>query len=280
MPEVLGGNLPEFLQYLGNFNLKGQTFLNGQDLKANLAFDSSEGNGVVELDFKDLNLTETVKYQGNFKLNDLNLGKLTQDNTLGFSSFYVDVKGQGFTAESLDTRVNGKINSIDINNYNYKNISIDGDLKYPIFDGKLVSLDPNFLFDFEGVVDASKDQNTFDFRSEVKYADLYKLNFIKKDSLSIFKGNVDIDIKATSIDDAVGQVKFKNFNYKNTFDDYSFEDFTLESKIIDNEHQISINSPDVINGNIKGNFLPSRLGEFVNLSLRNLYFKKCRGFQV
>ena len=273
LPEVLGGNLPEFLQYLGNFNLKGQTFLNGQDLKANLAFDSSEGNGIVELDFKDLNLSEAVKYQGYFKLNNLNLGKLTQNNTLGFSSFYVDVKGQGFTAESLDTKVNGKINSIDINNYNYKNIKIDGDLKYPIFDGKLVSLDPNFLFDFEGVVDASEAQNTFDFRSEVKYADLYKLNFIKKDSLSIFKGNVDIDIKATSIDDAVGQIKFKNFNYKNTFDDYNFEDFTLESIIIDNQHQISINSPDVIRGNLSGNFRPTRLAEFVSLSLRNLYFK-------
>lgn len=273
LPQVLGDNLPEFIKNLGNFNLKGTTFLNGQDLGCELDFYSAEGLGAVALNIQDINYSETVKYEGSLEVDDLNLGKLTQNTKLGLSSFNINVKGQGFKAKSLNTKVKGKINNIDINNYNYKAIEIDGNLKYPIFDGKLVSLDPNFLFDFEGIVDASQTQYTFDFKSNIKYADLYKLNFIRKDSISVFKGNVEIDLKANSIDDAVGQINFKNFYYKNSYDVYNFEDFVLDSKLIDGNHQISLNSPDVISGRVTGNFKPSSLAEFVSVSLRNLYFK-------
>ena len=273
LPDVLGENLPEFLQYMGNFNARGQTYLDGRDLGANLAFDSQEGKGLVKLDFKDLNSSDDVEYQGFLNVKNLNLGKLSQSNILGLASFNVNINGKGFNAKSLDTEVDGKIDKIKINNYVYQDIKVDGNFKYPIFDGKLVSLDPNFLFDFEGIVDASQSLNAYKFQVDVKYADLFELNLLKKDSLSIFKGKVDIDLKASSLDDAVGQIKFNDFFYNNSFDIYSFEDFTLESIIINDIHQISINSPDVINGKIFGNFRPTKLVEFVGVSLRNLYFK-------
>lgn len=273
LPDILGENLPPFIQYAGNFNVKGKIFLKSRDLEADLNVTSTVGDGDIELKFEDLNLDGEVKYEGKVNLNSLNIGKLSQSKKLGFSSFNVYVKGKGFRAESLDTEVKGKIKKIDINGYNYTGINIDGNLKYPIFDGILKSLDPNFLFDFEGVVDASKAQNTFKFKSNIKYADLYKLNFIKKDTLSIFKGNLDIDMKANTIDNAVGKISFENFSYKNSFDNYEFDDFVIESSIEGLNQEITVNSPDVITGRLYGNFQLSSLMEFVDVSLRNLYFK-------
>ncbi len=273
MPKVLGENLPEFLKYMGNFNVKGKTRLQSNDLDAELNVVSSVGSGDVKLKFNDLDLAEVVQYEGKVDLKNLNLGKLAQTNKLGLSSFNVYVKGKGFTAESLDTEVVGKIKNININNYTYTNIEIDGNLKYPIFDGILQSLDPNFLFDFEGVVDAAETQNTFRFKSEIKYADLYKLNLIQKDTMSVFKGKIDIDLKASSIDDAIGKISFEDFNYKNSFDTYKFDDFVIESINNGTNKEISINSPDVINGRLYGKYRLTELPEFVSTSLKNLYFK-------
>ncbi len=273
LPNVLGDNLPEFLKYLGNFSLQGQTHLKAQDLDADLTFKSQEGSGFFKLNFINLNQPEKVKYSGFLNAKKLNIGKLTQSKLLGKSTFNIYINGKGFTTESINSKVEGQVDAIRINNYTYNNIDIDGNLKYPLFDGKLVSNDPNFLFNFEGLVDASSLKNTYKFKSEVKYADLYKLNIIQKDSISIFKGNLDINIKAKNLDDAVGEINFNNFNYTNSFDTYEFDNFILKSQIDKGLHNVTINSPDVINGRLYGDFKPSQLPDFIVFSLRNLYFK-------
>lgn len=272
LPDVLKDNLPPFIKYLEDFNLKGKTYLNTDDINAELYLTSKYGTGDIDIDFKNFNQTDEFKYVGSLNLKNLNLGRLTQNKKLGSSSFNINVDGKGFTAESVNTEVNGKIDYIEINNYAYKTINVDGNLKYPIFDGKLESLDPNFLFEFEGLVDASQKENTFKFKSEIKYADLYKLNFIRKDKISVFKGKVDIDLKANSIDDAIGQITFENFNYLNSYENYEFEDFKLTSQVVDNNKLIEITSPDLINGKLYGNFKLSQLPSFIEYSIRNLYF--------
>lgn len=273
LPDILGDNLPNFIKHMGSFNLKGKTYLKGTDINADMMLNSSVGSGKVELDFKDLELQNEVAYEGYLDLKNLNLGKLSQSTLLGLSSFNVYISGKGFTAESLDTEVEGKINNININNYTYKDVSIDGNLKYPLFDGKLESLDPNLLLDFDGLVDASQDINVYEFKSNIRYADLYKLNLLRKDTLSIFKGDLSFNVRGNTIDDAVGQINFTDFNYQNSFDKYNFDDFVIESKYIGETKQITINSPDVISGQLNGNFKLTELLDFVDVSIRNLYFK-------
>ncbi|QTY27761.1 translocation/assembly module TamB domain-containing protein [Flavobacterium sp. CS20] len=273
LPKVLGDNLPEFIQYMGNFSVNGQTQIFGQNLNAELNLKSTVGQGLVKLDFKNLNLPDEVEYKGFLNLKKVNLAKLAQSNDLGLASFNFYINGKGFTEESLNTQVNGKIHTFEYNSYVYKTLSIDGNLKYPIFNGKIDSQDPNFLFDFDGTVNASNTQNIFSFESNIKYADLYQLNFIEKDSISIFKGNFKIDMKANTIDDAVGQIKFNDFNYTTSYDTYKFKDFILSSEIKNNIHYITVNSPDVIDGRIYGHFEPSKLPHFIDISFRNLYFK-------
>lgn len=273
LPNILGESLPEFIKYVGNFNVKGSTRLKSVDLDADLDLSSSIGNGDIEINFKNLNSSENVEYEGRLNLEQFNLGKVSQTKALGLSSFNVYVKGKGFTQESLDTEVVGKIKNIGINNYNYTNIDIDGNFKYPIFDGVLKSSDPNFLFDFDGLVDASGVKNKFRFKSKILYADLYKLNLIKKDETAIFQGILDINLEASSLDDAVGFISFNNFSYQNSFDNYQFGDLIIQSSKNGQSQEILINSPDVINGRLYGNYQLSELPEFISVSLKNLYFK-------
>ncbi|NBC58773.1 MAG: translocation/assembly module TamB, partial [Bacteroidetes bacterium] len=273
LPEVLGDRLPEFIQYMGNFSVKGETALKAQNLFADVDFNSPVGQGQIEVMFKNLNLSDEVKYDGKLDLQNFNLAKVLQSKRLGLASLKVNINGKGFTEKALNTKIDADIQAFDFNNYTYNEIAVQGNLKFPIFNGQLKSEDENFLFDFNGLVDASQDQNLYKFQSDIKYADLYALNFIKKDTLSIFKGNLDMNLKANSLDDAVGELNFNDFNYKNSFGEYNFKDFKLQSSMSAGLHQFSVNSPDVVNGRIYGDFQPSQLPEFVDYSLRNLYFK-------
>ena len=273
LPNVFGDNAPLFIKRLGKFSLSGKTYLNTDDIDAELYLKSNHGEGIVNIDFKNINDQDNVQYKGLLDLQDLNLGKLTESASIGLATFKLNVDGKGFTEESLNTEAKGQIKSVTINNYTYENIIVDGNLKYPLFDGKLESLDPNFLFNFEGLVDASQDIKTYKFTSEVKYADLYKLNFIEKDSISIFKGKLKLDLKANTIDDAVGVITFEDFNYLNSYERYRFQDFTLTSQVEDGNKLIELSSPDLINGRLYGKFTLSKLPSFIEFSLRNLYFK-------
>ncbi|MDO1499410.1 hypothetical protein Q2T40_04070 [Winogradskyella maritima] len=58
------------------------------------------------------------------------------------------------------------------------------------------------------------------------YADLNKLNFIN-DSISIFKGNVNMNITGNTLDNLVGDVNFTKTVFQNQNDTYYFEDFKV-----------------------------------------------------
>ena len=50
---------------------------------------------------------------------------------------------------------------------------------------------------------------------------LQKLNFIK-DSVSIFKGKVNMDISGNTLDNIVGDIKFTKTSFQNKNDDLLF----------------------------------------------------------
>lgn len=170
------------------------------------------------------------------------------------------MSGKGFVANKLNTAVTGQVYSIDFNDYTYNDLKVSGILKDQLFDGSLVSNDENIQFDFTGLADFSAQRNNFNFVADVAYADFEKLNFIN-DPVSVFKGKVDMDINGTSLDDFVGNLNFSDTNYQNPNDTYYFEDFTIASSFEnDSIRSITINSPDIITGYMKGNFKVRELG--------------------
>ena len=78
-------------------------------------------------------------------------------------------------------------------------------------------------------------------------------------------------MKASSIDDAVGTLNFKNTTYINEHGDYYFKDFKIESTIKDEKRLLTINSPDIIEGEMSGNFKFKDIGKLVENSVGSIY---------
>ena len=135
-------------------------------------------------------------------------------------------------------------------------------MKNPLFNGELSIDDPNLKLDFKGLIDASAETNHLDFEADVEYSDLNKLNLITRDSIAVFTGKVVVDMDGSTIDDVVGTINFSQTFYQNEREYYYFDDFTVTSSFDGPVRTIEINSPDIMNGKISGEFL---IEDFPNL---------------
>ncbi|WP_449405378.1 translocation/assembly module TamB domain-containing protein [Maribacter arenosus] len=272
MPNYMGSNtLSSTFSKFGQFTIRGDATVTESSVKTKVNLNTAIGSSYADLELTDFNNIENAAYNGFVSLIDFDLGKFVNDKRFGTTTLDFNVEGKGFVKEKLNTEVIGEIYSINFNDYDYKDLKVSGILKEQLFDGSIFSNDDNLKFNFKGLADFGEDRNNFNFIANVEYADLKKLNFIN-DSVSIFKGNVNIDISGNSLDNIVGDMNFTKTIFQNKNDTYYFDDFKVSSSFEnDSIRTIDINSPDIITGYMKGNFRVKELGQLIQNSLGSIY---------
>lgn len=272
LPNILGESIPSSLDKLGNFTLRGYTEITSNSIVSNNTIQTSLGLIKSELKMNRINDVENAKYQGDVILDKFNLGAFLNDNKIGDISMDMNLNGSGFTLDALNTKAIGTIFYLNYNDYQYQNIQISGNFENNKFNGKFQSNDENLIMQFDGLADLSQSQHNYDFKAAVEYANLNKLNFVSRDSLSIFKGFVDMNLKGTSINDVFGEIEFNNTSYKNQNDTYFFNDFKIVSSFnASNERLITVNSPDIIEGKLSGKFMFEDVRYLIENSVGSLY---------
>lgn len=271
LPNVLGASIPSIFDTLGDFTIQGTTNITPSKINADLKINTSLGFVKSNLSLTDVDDIDLATYKGNVIFDQFNIGAFLEDPNLGEISSNLNVDGFGFKKENLTSAIKGDVYAINYNNYNYQNIKVNGLYKQSVFNGNLLVDDKNLKLEFNGLADLSTTINTFDFSANVAYADLNKINLYKRDSLSIFKGFVEMKIKGTNVDDTYGNINFKKTSYKNQTSDYYFEDFSIASSFEGKEHIININSPDIVEGTMRGEFLFKDVPDLFENSIKSIY---------
>ncbi len=271
LPNILGKNIPSSIQRLGQFTIRGDAEVTETSLDVQINLNTAIGSSYTDLQMTNIQTIDDASYIGFVSLIDFDLGKFVPNDQLGLATMDVNVEGKGFIAEYLNTEVIGEVYKLEFNNYEYNDLKVSGILKEKLFDGSLVSKDENFQFDFKGLADFGENANNFNFIASVAHADFKKLNFIN-DSVSVFKGDLNMDIVGTTLDNIEGQIRFSNTTYQNKNDTYYFEDFSVSSSFdTDTLRTVEINSPDIITGYVKGKFKVMEIGKLVQNSVGSIY---------
>lgn len=271
LPNILGKNIPSSIQRLGQFTIRGDAEVTETSLDVQINLNTAIGSSYTDLQMTNIQAIDDASYIGFVSLINFDLGNFAENDQLGIATMDVNVEGKGFTSEYLNTEVIGEVYKLEFNNYEYNNLKVSGVLKEKLFDGSLVSKDENFQFDFKGLADFGDNANNFNFIASVAHADLKKLNFIN-DSVSIFKGDLNMDIEGTTLDNIMGQLRFSNTTYQNKNETYYFDDFAVSSSFDqDTVRTVEINSPDIITGYVKGKFKVKEIGKLVQNSIGSIY---------
>lgn len=270
LPNLIGKNLPSEFKKLGIFSISGKTLIKKKLLDVAIDIQSVMGAATVDLRLTNIDNIDKATYKGYVNVTDFELGEMVGDPLIGKLSFEGEVDGEGFKIENINTSLNGVVSKHQYKGYTYRGIQIDGLLKNKLFNGHLVVDDPNISFDFTGLADFSSEVHKFDFNVKVDKFDLKTLNLFERDSISILKGDINIDLVGNTIDDIVGTASFTNASYTNEFDNHVFENFSLNSEISDDIKTVNFNSNDIINGQIKGVFKLKDLGKLIQNSLGSM----------
>lgn len=272
LPRILGKKLPQTLNKLGNVDIVGDIELTKTYINADVFMNSGLGALESKLSMTNINNINNASYKGYISLHNFDLGTLTDQKGISRATVDLDVDGKGFNKKYLNTSVKGKVHQFKYNGYTYQDITIDGTMKMPYFKGYFNSNDPNLRMDFNGLIDLSSRVKNYDFQANVDYADLHLLHFMKKDSLSIFKGNLKLKAKGNTLDDIEGELDVANASYQNAKDSYYFEDFQVTSSFDANRvRTVTINSPDIIQGKVVGKYKINQVEDIVENALGSLY---------
>ncbi len=271
LPNVLGKTLPTEFSKFGQFTVKGKVHVTSEKIIATVDMTSKIGKIVSDLQISNIDDIDYATYDGKVELKKLNIGVLFNNPLFGKTSLKGDVKGSGFKLENINTSFIGKISEINFKNYPYKNIDANGQYQNNKFDGDLKIDDENFKMTFNGLADLSSEINKFDFSSDIKLLNLKETNLFTRDSISILKGEIELDVKGNTFNDITGKATFKNILYTNQKREYNFKEFHVKSSLKDSIKRIEVASKDIASGYLSGKFSFSELLPVAQNALGSIY---------
>ena len=97
-----------------------------KDFVAFGTFNTALGNLTADVNMK-IPPNRPAAYSGTLSSTGFNLGAFIQNKQLGKIALNAKIVGSGFDLNELKAQVNGKVRSIQFNDYNYQNLAVDGD---------------------------------------------------------------------------------------------------------------------------------------------------------
>ncbi len=206
----------QFLGYPNDFVANGNFFGKLGALKSDINFKINEGN------------VNKSSYSGKLVMSNFKLGEYLGD-TINFQKVSLDgrIAGSGLTLQTADFKLDGKIGSIGILNYNYANIVTNAHLATERFSGFLQINDPNLEFTANGSIDLRNRRDIIKVRATLDTANLHALNLSK--DFVFLRTKLDVDIKGLSLDSISGTANLNDFFIQYKEDTMSLESISLQA---------------------------------------------------
>ncbi len=263
IPQVKKITLPrldllQYIRFTGNFTGFLNDFVTYGTLETNL------GTVVSDVNMKFPSKGNT-SYSGNIQTRDFELGRFIETPEIGKISFKGKINGNGLQSSTLAAVLDGDVENIEVKNYTYQNISVKGTIAKKLFNGELISNDPNLDARLDGLVDFSKAIPEFDFNASIAKADLKKIN-LSKDNIE-FAGKFRFDFSGDNIDNFLGTARIYEANLLHNGNRIAFDSLYVESKVEDSSKAITIVSNEfdaALAGEFSINELPSTFQTFLN----------------
>jgi hypothetical protein len=261
--------LPEFLYTLGTISFNGSFTGFTDDFV-------TYGNFITDKGTISTDISLRPEEAGRFKINgmitgrSIALGQLTGKSDLfGNLSMRTNVDGYAYSLNKFSGNLTGLIDSIEINSYKYRNISLNGIFSEKTWDGTVKISEKNIRMDILGMFNFRDKLPEFDFTLNLAKADLYKLNFDKSDTTASISMLVTSNFKGSNIDNLDGEIKLLNSTLRKYSKTLELYDFSLRTFTENNKPAISLRT-DFADADLRGYYNFAGLGVAFKSALSSL----------
>jgi hypothetical protein len=261
--------VPEVLKKLGNISFNGSFTGFASDFVTYGELRTTLGNIRTDISLRP---GESKKYmvKGLLKGSNINIGELTGNSELlGNLSMHANVDGYAYSLNKFAASLTGKIDSIEVNKYLYRNISLNGNFTEKMWDGNIKIDDRNIKLDLIGLLNFKNKMPEFDFKLNIADANLFKLNFDKLDSSSRVTLLLTSNFKGNSIDNLDGEIKLLNSRFRKYSNNLELNDFSIKTYKDSNGPVLSLRT-DFVDADINGYYNFATIGSLIQSTLVRL----------
>jgi hypothetical protein len=261
--------LPEYFSKLGTISFDGSFTGFTTDFVTYGNFRTNVGTITTDISLRP-EKSKGFNVKGLISLSNIALGELTgNEKMLGNISMKADVDGYANSLRKYNGSLRGKIDSVEINNYKYRNISLNGNFSEKTWDGTVNISDENIKMDLLGLLNFREKLPEFDLTLNLAKANLHKLNFDKKDTSSTISMLVTANFRGTNIDNLDGEIKLLNSSYKKYGNTLELYDFSIKTFLENNKPAISLRT-DFVDADLRGYYNFERLGSIFRSALASI----------
>lgn len=233
--------------------------------------------GVISTDLGAINTDIALRenkqrytYNGSVQSESFQIGKFIDLAQLGRVGFNLQLDGTGITKETVQASANGKIKKLQFQQYDYRDILLNGSFSNQKFEGSVEMNDKNLAFLFNGVIDATGKQLISNFDLDVDQANLALLNlYNQQDSLTKVSFQSKINLIGFDFDEVNGSLLIDSLSYSDSEVNTQFIDslYVKAEKLAD-QRKIYLKS-SLMDGEMNGAFKLNELHLAFNSILEN-----------
>ncbi len=258
--------LPASINNLNEINYKGSFTGFVTDLVAFGEFNTALGKINTDIGLR-IDTNDDLVFSGNLKTKQFNIGLLAGNEKLvGDVSMSVAINGRRRSENDYNAFLNGVIDTLRFNNYDYKNIRLNGLFENDKFDGDFLIDDPNGQVGFNGKIDLSGEVPNYSFAAHLTDIQLDKLNLSTSHPNSSITVDVETDISGKDINDIVGYMNLRDFSFHS--DDHAVTiDSLLLISVREGERKRIVLQSDIAEGDLVGVYNFTHIGTLLKQNL-------------
>jgi hypothetical protein len=245
--------LPEILRKLGVVSFSGTFTGFTTDFVTYGKINTNKGIISTDISLRPTG-DNRFRIKGLLKGTDIDLGDLTGNpDFFGKMTVEANVDGTTDSFKTLAVNVSGRIDSVEINDYKYKKIALNGYFKDKAWDGNISIEDRYIKLDLLGMFDFNRELPEFDFTMHLRKADLYRLHFDRSDTTASASLLLTANFKGNSIDNLDGEIKLLNSNFRKYGSNLEIYDFSLRTFAENSSPSIALRT-DFIDASLNGHY--------------------------
>lgn len=243
------------IETLGYVALNGDYIGTTKNFETKGNIETALGNATTDLSMVLNKNSEQTEYNGNLVLDNFKVGEFFGDkNILKNISLKGKINGVGLDAKGAVLDIDGIVNNLDYQGYNYQNLYIKGKLQKGLFEGNLSAKDSNLIFAMKGIVDLRENRENFNLTGELKRANFKKLNLSQKDVA--LSANMNVSFSGINIDNIFGFARFSDVALRVEDRNLKMDTLYVYSEKKNNIRDFIVDS-DLIRLSLNGDYVPS-----------------------
>ncbi len=243
---------------LGTIRFRGHATGSMQGVTLKGLVTTAQGSVTTNVAIKRDSVAHRMLMSGKVTTRNFKLGRTVGVKEIGAASADLEVNVIYSRNSPIVAHMLGKAHKVELLNYSYEGIDINGTLSRGIFDGKVTMRDPNLDFDFSGLVNIADALPKFDFTLDLRRFHPYNLNMGAGYPLLSMSTKVNINMTGSELDNLNGYIIVDSLLVKNGNKRFYHDHLVVTSEMDKQRSQLKINS-NIVNANFEGKYLYSTL---------------------